>query len=57
MTDAIQEWVGSVAQIPVARDNTKRPDVCVIEVRTVVKSTLLLKAYLVIVKNPSILTP
>ena len=32
VTDAIQEWVERVAQIPVAQDQ-KRPDVCVIEVR------------------------
>ena len=31
VTDAIQEWVERVAQIPVAQDQ-KRPDVCVIEV-------------------------
>lgn len=31
VTDAIQEWVEKVAQIPVASDQ-KRPDICVIEV-------------------------
>ena len=31
VTDAIQEWVERVAQIPVAQDQ-QRPDVCVIEV-------------------------
>ena len=32
VTDAIQEWVERVSQIPVAGDQ-KRPDICVIEVR------------------------
>ena len=32
VTDAIQRWVQRVAETPVARDDDRRPDVCVIEV-------------------------
>lgn len=32
VTDAIQQWVERVAQITVARNEDRKPDVCVIEV-------------------------
>lgn len=35
VTDAIQEWVERVAQIPVD-DDERRPDICIIEVRHLV---------------------
>lgn len=31
VTDAIQDWVERVAQIPVSKEDPRRPDVCIIE--------------------------
>ena len=41
VTDAIQDWVERVAEIPVVGDERK-PDICVIEVRKSCKLTLVL---------------
>jgi CTP synthase (UTP-ammonia lyase) len=51
ITDAIQDWVERVAQIPVSQSSDKRPDVCIIELGMHFLFILVQKAELLEISN------